>query len=32
MRTMTSLLRQGRAPAEIMQIPREQWMRGVKLK
>ena len=32
MRTMTSLLRQGRAPAEIMRIPREQWMRGVKLK
>jgi uncharacterized protein len=32
MRTMTSLLKQGRAPAEIMRIPREQWMRGVKLK
>ncbi|WP_202863961.1 SPASM domain-containing protein [Ereboglobus luteus] len=32
MRTMTALLRQGRAPAEIMQIPRAQWMRGPKLR
>jgi len=32
MRTMAALLAQGRAPAEIMQIPRAQWMRGVKLK
>ena len=32
MRTMTALLSQRRAPAEIMQIPRAQWLRGPKLR